>query len=45
MGSEGVPMAINEINKAAGFKVGDKTYKIELILPIRAANRRKRRSS
>lgn len=31
MGSQGVPMAVNEINKAGGFKVGDKTYKIELI--------------
>jgi len=31
MGSQGVPMAVDEINKAGGFKVGDKTYKIELI--------------
>src|SRR5258708_38653838 len=31
MGSQGVPMAIDEINKAGGFKVGDKAYKLELI--------------
>jgi branched-chain amino acid transport system substrate-binding protein len=31
MGSQGVPMAVDEINKAGGFKVGDKTHKIELI--------------
>src|SRR6476469_6469530 len=31
MSSQGVPMAVDEINKAGGFKVGDKTYKIELI--------------
>src|SRR3954466_2003270 len=31
MGSQGVPMAVDEINKAGGFKVGDKTYKLELI--------------
>ena len=31
MGSQGVPMAVDEINKAGGFKVGDKAYKIELI--------------
>ena len=33
MGSQGVPMAVDEINKAGGFKVGDKTYKLELISP------------
>src|ERR1700704_5786654 len=31
MGSQGVPMAIDEINKAGGLKVGDKAYKLELI--------------
>ena len=31
MGSQGVPMAVDEINKAGGFKIGDKTYKLELI--------------
>src|SRR5262249_41596688 len=31
MGSQGVPMAVEEINKAGGFKVNDKTYKIELV--------------
>jgi branched-chain amino acid transport system substrate-binding protein len=31
MGSQGVPMAVDEINKAGGFRVGDKTYKLELI--------------
>jgi branched-chain amino acid transport system substrate-binding protein len=31
MSSQGAPIAVDEINKAGGFKVGDKTYKIELI--------------
>ena len=31
MGSQGVPIAVEEINKAGGFKVGDKSYKFELI--------------
>ena len=31
MGSQGIPIAVDEINKAGGFKVGDKTYKLELI--------------
>jgi branched-chain amino acid transport system substrate-binding protein len=31
MGSQSVPIAVDEINKAGGFKVGDKTYKLELI--------------
>ena len=31
MSSQGVPIAVDEINKAGGFKVGDKTYKLELI--------------
>src|SRR3977135_3037190 len=31
MPSQGVPIAVDEINKAGGFKVGDTTYKFELI--------------
>jgi branched-chain amino acid transport system substrate-binding protein len=31
MGSQGVPIAVDEINKGGGFKVGDKTYKLELV--------------
>ncbi len=31
MSSQGVPIAVDEINKAGGFKVGDTTYKLELI--------------
>lgn len=31
MSSQGVPIAVDEINKAGGFKVGDKTYKLELL--------------
>src|ERR1700690_1077537 len=31
MGSQSVPIAVDEINKAGGFKVGDKTYKLELV--------------
>ena len=31
MSSQGLPLAVNEINKAGGFKVGDKTYTIQLI--------------
>jgi len=31
MGSQSVPIAVDEINKAGGFKVGDKTYKLDLI--------------
>ena len=31
MGSQGAALAVDEINKAGGFKVGDKTYKLELI--------------
>jgi len=31
MGSQGVPIAVDEINKGGGFKVGDKNYKLELI--------------
>jgi|SRR5581483_2525226 len=31
MSSQGAPIAVDEINKAGGFKVGDKTYRLELI--------------
>jgi branched-chain amino acid transport system substrate-binding protein len=31
MPSQGVPIAVDEINKSGGFKVGDTTYKFELI--------------
>ena len=31
MSSQGAPIAVDEINKAGGFKVGDATYKLELI--------------
>jgi branched-chain amino acid transport system substrate-binding protein len=31
MGSQGVPIAVDEINNAGGFQVGGKTYKLELI--------------
>ena len=31
MSSQGVPIAVDQINKAGGFKVGDKTYKLELV--------------
>src|ERR1700709_1048782 len=31
MSSQGVPVAVDEINKAGGFKVGDRTYKLDLI--------------
>jgi branched-chain amino acid transport system substrate-binding protein len=31
MSSQGVPIAVDEVNKAGGFKVGDTTYKLELI--------------
>lgn len=31
MPSQGVPIAVDEINKAGGFKIGDTTYKLELI--------------
>src|SRR6185437_1334635 len=33
MSSQGMPIAVDQINKAGGFKVGDKTYKLELISP------------
>src|SRR5258707_13550915 len=31
MSSQGAPIAVDEINKAGGFKVGDTSYKLELI--------------
>src|ERR1700693_1267425 len=31
MSSQGTALAVDEINKAGGFKVGNKTYKIQLI--------------
>ena len=31
MGHQGATLAIDEINKAGGFKVGNKTYKLQLI--------------
>ena len=31
MSSQGAALAVDEINKAGGFKVGSKTYKIQLI--------------
>ena len=31
MGSQGAKMAVDEINNAGGFKVGNKTYKLELL--------------
>src|ERR1700729_2560685 len=31
MSSQGAPIAVDEINKAGGFKVGDTTYKLDLI--------------
>jgi branched-chain amino acid transport system substrate-binding protein len=38
MGNQGAKMAVEEINKAGGFKVGAKTYKLELIAPDTRAN-------
>jgi len=38
MGHQGANMAIEEINKAGGFKVGAKTYKLQLISPDTRAN-------
>src|SRR5262245_64480512 len=31
MSSQGLALAVDQVNKAGGFKVGDKTYTIELI--------------
>ncbi len=38
MSSQGVRMAVDEINKAGGFQVAGKTYKIELINPDTQGN-------
>jgi branched-chain amino acid transport system substrate-binding protein len=38
MGSQGAKLAVEEINAAGGFKVGAKTYKLELISPDTKAN-------
>ena len=37
---KGVPMAVDEINKAGGFKVGNKTFKLELVSPDTRADPR-----
>src|ERR1039457_3811861 len=38
MSSQGTRLAVDEINKAGGFKVGNKTYKLELIAPDTRGN-------
>jgi len=38
MGHQGANMAIDEINKKGGFKVGNKTYKLQLVSPDTRAN-------
>jgi branched-chain amino acid transport system substrate-binding protein len=38
MSSQGMRMAVDEINKAGGFQVGGKTYKLELINPDTQGN-------
>ena len=38
MSSQGVRMAVDEINKAGGFQVAGKTYKIELVNPDTQGN-------
>ena len=38
MGTQGAKLAVDEINRAGGFKVGDKTYKLELTSPDTRAN-------
>ena len=38
MGNQGAKMAVDEINKAGGFKAGANTYKLELISPDTRAN-------
>jgi branched-chain amino acid transport system substrate-binding protein len=38
MSSQGTKLAVEEINKAGGFKVGNKTYKLELIAPDTRGN-------
>ncbi|MEP7208591.1 MAG: ABC transporter substrate-binding protein [Casimicrobiaceae bacterium] len=38
MGSQGMRMAVDEINKAGGFQVAGKTYKLELLNPDTQGN-------
>ena len=38
MGSQGMRMAVDEINKAGGFQVAGKTYKLELVNPDTQGN-------
>jgi branched-chain amino acid transport system substrate-binding protein len=38
MGNQGANLAVEEINKAGGFKVGGKTYKLQLIAPDTRGN-------
>src|SRR3954469_18705338 len=38
MGHQGAGLAIDEINKAGGFKIGSKTYKLQLVSPDTRAN-------
>jgi branched-chain amino acid transport system substrate-binding protein len=38
MGVQGAKLAADEINRAGGFKVGNKTYKLEMIAPDTRAN-------
>jgi branched-chain amino acid transport system substrate-binding protein len=38
MGNQGAKLAVDEINNAGGFKVGAKTYKLDLIAPDTRAN-------
>jgi len=38
MSSQGMRMAVDEINKAGGFKVGGKTYKLQLVNPDTQGN-------
>ena len=38
MSQQGTKLAVDEINRAGGFKVGSKTYKLELISPDTLGN-------
>ena len=38
MSNQGAKLAVDEINNAGGFKIGPKTYKLELIAPDTRAN-------
>src|SRR5437868_2399451 len=38
MSSQGMRMAVDEINKAGGFQVGGKTYKLQLVNPDTQGN-------